>query len=203
MKRSIKNVFTIFPPETERPLSAEDLADVQINLHAFVINLYGVYDNLAWAFVLRHDLEVKTGGRKGIGLFNSSTHKHLPLALRQYLSSGERTQWHEKYVKNYRDALAHRIPLYIPPAEFTSDEGARYNELEAEKISCIKAMQWERLDEVYVEQATIGVPCFTFLHAFSEDTPPCPVLLHPQMLSDGRAVVECGNTFLKHWHEGA
>jgi hypothetical protein len=33
------------------------LADVQINLHAFVMNLYGIYDNWAWAYVLRHDLE--------------------------------------------------------------------------------------------------------------------------------------------------
>ena len=75
--------------------------------------------------------------------------------------------------------------------------------LEAEKVECIKSMKWQRLDEVWLEQAAIGTPCFTFLHAFSEDDPPRPLLLHPQVLSDSRGVVEFGLMFLEHWHERA
>ena len=45
IRRAIENVFSLFPPETKRPLQSDALADVQINLHAFVMNLYGIYDN--------------------------------------------------------------------------------------------------------------------------------------------------------------
>ncbi|MEO6308856.1 MAG: hypothetical protein ABIO96_04325 [Nitrospiraceae bacterium] len=203
IRRAIENVFSLFPPETKRPLQSDALADVQINLHAFVMNLYGIYDNWAWAYVLRHDLESTIGDRRRIGLFHNATRDRLPSPLRTYLASPTTTEWHEKYAKSFRDALAHRIPPYLPPAQFTTDEGSRYNALENEKVECIKAMRWDRLDEVWREQADIGIPCFIFLHAYSEDTPPQPLILHPQMLSDANAVVEFGNLFLQHWHEDA
>lgn len=203
IRRSIQNIYALFPPETERPLSSDALADVQINLHAFVMNLYGLYDNWAWAYVLRHDLEAVIGDRRRIGLFIEATRSKLPKELRAYLSSPATTDWHEKYAKSFRDALAHRIPPYLPPAQFTTEEGQVYNALENEKVECIKAMRWERLEEIWREQAALGVPCLTFLHAYTEDTPPQPLILHPQVLSDGKAVVEFGRLFLEHWHKNA
>ena len=131
-----------------------------------------MFDNWAWAFVLRHSLEVEIGGRRRIGLFSNATRQYLPQNLETYLSSRATTEWYENCRKSDRDALAHRVPLYIPPAVFTTEEAERYNKLEAEKVECIKSMKWQRLDEVWLEQAAIGTPCFTFLHAFSEDDPP-------------------------------
>lgn len=203
IKRSIENVFALFPPRTTCPLSRDTLADVQINLHAFVMNLYGIYDNWAWAYVLHHNLEAVIGDRRRVGLFIDATRNRLPVALKSYLTSTTTTEWHEKYAKSYRDALAHRIPPYIPPAELTPEEGRRYNELESEKVECIWNRRWERLDQVWAEQAVLGRPCFTFLHAYTEDDPPRPIILHPQMLSDGKAVAEFGHLFLKHWQESA
>ena len=203
IRRSIQNIYSLFPPETERPLNSDALADVQINLHAFVMNLYGLYDNWAWAYVLRHNLESVIADKRRVGLFNEATRSKLPPELRAYLSSPVTTDWHEKYAKSFRDALAHRIPPYLPPAQFTPEEGARYNELENEKIECIKAMRWPRLDEIWREQSALGLPCLTFLHAYTEDTPPQPLILHPQVLSDAKAVVEFGKLFLEHWHKDA
>jgi hypothetical protein len=56
--RCVRNVFHLFPPSRTIPLASDDLDEVQISLHAFVMNLYGLFENLAWAFVLRHDLAV-------------------------------------------------------------------------------------------------------------------------------------------------
>jgi hypothetical protein len=167
------------------------------------MNLYGVFDNWAWAFVLRHQLEGETGGKRGIGLFNKKTTKHLPSPLRDYLSSATITNWHDNYLKSFRDALAHRIPLYIPPAEYTTEEGERCSSLEREKAELINSMQLDRLDELYAEQEKIGSPSFVFLHAYAEDDPPKPILIHPQLLSDAGSIVEFGTLFLKHWHERA
>lgn len=132
--RTINNIFNRFPPDTARPLSKDALSDVQINLHALVINLYGVFDNWAWAFVYRHGL-VDDISPLDVGLFRKKTKHHLPTALRDYVSSQHITQWHEEYLKSFRDALVHRIPLYVPPAEVTPADGERYNELEKKKYS--------------------------------------------------------------------
>src|ERR1700730_8183559 len=51
LRRSLQKVFELFPPSSIRPIDTDDLDDAQISLHAFVINLYGLFDNLAWAFV--------------------------------------------------------------------------------------------------------------------------------------------------------
>jgi hypothetical protein len=201
IRRSIENVFSLFPPNTTRPLGRDALADVQINLHAFVMNLYGLYDNWAWAYVLRHNLELVIGDRRRVGLFLDATRSHLPAQLRTYLDSPMTTEWHESYAKSCRDALAHRIPPYIPPAEFTPEEGRRFNELETQKLECISNENWERLEQVSAEQSELGRPSFTFLHAFTEDTPPRPLILHPQLLTDGMAIAEFGHLFLQHWHE--
>lgn len=203
IRKTIANIYSLFPTESDRPLDPETIDDIQINLHAFVMNLYGVFDNWAWAFVLHHNLEVTIIDRRRIGLFNSATQCHLPAPLRSYLASPTMTKWHEQYAKSFRDALAHRIPPYLPPAQFTDEEGVRYSELENEKVECIKRRQWNRLDEIYDEQAGIGTPCFMFMHAFSEDTPPIRTLLHPQLLSDGNTVIEFGELFLAHWHQTA
>lgn len=203
VRRAIQNIYALFPPETQRPLSSDAIADVQINLHAFVMNLYGLYDNWAWAYVLRHNLLAAIGDKRRVGLFHEATRCRLPSPLREYLSSPTTTEWHENYAKSFRDALAHRIPPYIPPAQFTTEDGQRYNALEDEKVECIKKRQWERLDVIWKEQAELGTPCLTFLHAYTEDTPPQPLILHPQILSDGKAVVEFGKIFLEHWHKDA
>lgn len=202
LKRCLENIFSEFPLTATKPLPRDVIYDVQINLHAYVMNLYGIFDNWAWSFVYRHDLLGEVGGKHGVGLFRESTTKHLPKPLRDYLASETITDWHEKYLKSYRDALAHRIPLYIPPAEFTNEEGERYDDLESRKMELIKAMEWENLNELYEEQENIGRPSFVFLHSF-EGEPSKPVFFHPQVLCDGLAIVEFGSLYMRHWNEHA
>lgn len=202
LKRCLENIFNEFPLAAKKPLRRDVVYDVQINLHAYVMNLYGIFDNWAWSFVYRHDLLGDVGGKHGVGLFRESLTKHLPEPLRDFLASDKITDWHEKYLKSFRDALAHRIPLYIPPAEFTKEEGERYNEIENKKMELIKAMEWKKFDELYEEQENIGRPSFVFLHSF-EGEPSKPVLFHPQLLCDGLAIVEFGSLYMKHWKEFA
>jgi hypothetical protein len=200
LKRCLENIFNVFPLTACKPLQKNMVYDVEINLHAYVMSLSGIFDNWAWTFVYRHDLLAEVGGKHGVGLFREDTSKYLPKPLLEYLASKKVTDWHEKYLKSYRDALAHRIPLYIPPTEFTNEEGKRYNDLESKKVELIKAMEWEKLDALYEEQEKIGRPSFMFLHSFKGE-PSKPVLLHPQLLCDGLAVVEFGALYMKNWNE--
>ena len=200
IRRSLDNVFRLYPPSLEVPLDSGDLEDVQINLHAFVINIYGLFENLAWSFVLRHGLEREIGKRTNIGLFIARTQRHLPSEIKDYITSSTITAWHTTYLKNYRDSLAHRIPLYVPPATFTPDEGEQYRSLEIEKISSIRDRNWGRIDNIYEEQAALGKPCPVFLHLLTEtEEYESPVYLHPQMFCDVKTIIEFLPIFLSNW----
>jgi hypothetical protein len=203
LRRSIEEIFALFPPWREHPLARETLADVQIYLHAFVINLYGIFDNWAWAFVLRHDLLTQIGYRTDVGLFKQKTQQFLPNALREYLVQNRIADWHEKYLKEFRDALVHRIPLYVPPATWSTEDRQLYEKLEDDKVACIRTQQWDRLDKVCLEQDRIGKACPVFMHEFSGELSARPLYLHPQLLCDGKAVVEFGKLYLATWHERA
>ena len=201
LRRAMSRIFEEFPPRIERPLPLPVIHDVQIYLQAYVMNLFGLFDNWAWAFILFHDLEADVGGKFGVGFQRRETQRFLPDALREYVTNEQHQQWSENYLKSYRDALAHRIPLYIPPAQFSPEEGARYNELENEKIRCIREHAFERLAQVEVEQRSLGKPMPAFLHSFEDNGTRGPVLLHPQLLSDALAVTEFGELFFENWQQ--
>jgi hypothetical protein len=54
--KCIHNFFRIYPIEKTDKLLREDLTDLDINLHAFFVNISGILDNLAWVFVYENDL---------------------------------------------------------------------------------------------------------------------------------------------------
>jgi hypothetical protein len=200
IRRCIAKIFALYPPSRGQPLPRDTIEDIQIYLQSFVINLYGIFDNWAWAFVYRHDLLTQIGGRMKVSLFKDSTQQFLPPALKSYLTGDVISAWHDDYLKGYRDALAHRIPLYLPPAAWNSADKEKYIELEHEKVACIQARQWERLEEVWDEQDVIGKACPIFMHEYSDEVSARPVFLHPQIVNDSAAVIEFGKLFLANWH---
>jgi len=201
IKKTIENVFHLFPPELERPLARESIYDVQINIHAHVINVSGIFDNWAWAFVLRHGLLEEVGGKHGVGMFKQNTKQALPPVLTEYIDN-KLERWHEEYLKSYRDALAHRIPLYIPPANYTELESERHNELDDEIFKSITDHDFETTKKLENEQDGLGSPSFVFLHSFNEN-PIKPILFHRQLLADANTVVKYGALLMDSWHERA
>ena len=199
--RSLTRIFEIFPIRLERPLPFREITDVQIYLQASVMNLSGLFDNLAWAFVSFHELERQVGGKFGVGFHREETQKFLPQELKDYVLNEQHQTWHRDYLKNYRDALAHRIPLYVPPAQFTHEENARYSELEIDKLTCLRERNFDRLAQLEEEQRMLGKAMPAFLHSLGEGRALTPILLHPQLLSDAAGVIEFGDTFFTHWKE--
>ena len=122
---ALGTIYELFPPSRRKPLAKATLSEVQVYLHAFVINLSGIFDCWAWALVLRHGLLARIGGPKHVGMFLSRTQSFLPLALQRYVTTEPIKSWHGEYLKSYRDALAHRIPLYIPPSAFSEQDAKR------------------------------------------------------------------------------
>ncbi len=202
LRRGINNVFRLFPPSAVEPIETDYLDDALISLHAFVINLYGLLDNLAWAFVWRHGLE-KVVPRRQVGMFAEQTQRHLPDPLRTYFGSPKMTRWHNEYLKGYRDALAHRIPLYIPPANYSPNDAKRHEAIERERLDAIRAREWQKVEALREEQDRLGTPSAIFVHSFIGDDRSQPLHLHPQMISDAVTVIEACEVFFRHWNSSS
>jgi hypothetical protein len=205
--RCVENIFGIFPIGQTAQLTREELADVVINLHAFFVNLSGLFDNLGWVFVFENELlgEPTEGklGRNEVGLFNRKTQSRLPDALRTYLQSERLQNWYSVYSKNYRDALAHRIPLYVPPFVLSGADQEKYLELEAQLQALDRTVHdnFAIYDDILERQKQLGQASPFFVHSVGEEDH--PVFLHAQVIADYATIEEIVNNFGEHFETKA
>ena len=187
----IRNVFDIFPVSRENLLTDVEKRNLEINLHAFTINIYGLLDNVAWVFIFENSLEGKIrGGRRSIGLFSRHTMKYFPERTKQYLNSKRIKAWYRDYAKNYRDALAHRIPPYIPPYSVAPEDVQQYKYYETKISELLIAGDVDSIDKLRDDQASIRSICGAFLHSYYDFDASRPVMFHAQMLADSNTVIE-------------
>jgi hypothetical protein len=203
LTRCIENIFRIFPIGQTEQLTSNELTDLSINLHAFFVNVSGLFDNLAWVFAFEYDLtgEPKNGklGQFDIGLFNKKTQSHLSDRLRNYLKAQDLQNWHSEYSKNYRDALAHRIPLYVPPSVLNPAEQKKYFELETQ-IQTLDLTKYENLEiygAILEQQMILGQASPFFAQSGGEKSR--PVFLHTQVLADYATIEEVVTMFCEHF----
>lgn len=186
IERCIGNIFLIFPVERENLLSHDELIDVEINLHAFFVNVFGFLDNLAWVLIYEKRLAVTIDKRK-VGLFKKETKEIFPAKFCEYLDSGRMKTWYDQYLINYRDALSHRIPLYVPPQTLNPEQKKKFEQIENKIADCIRSRDFGSLDKLRNEQNTIGSVCPFFIHALSENK---YVALHAQLIADFNTIEE-------------
>ena len=188
LRRCIENVFRTVPAGTVKIPPRNKLLDVQINVQAFVANVYGAIDNLAWVWVYEQRLDVKME-RKQVGLRKGNRQLRASLGdrLREYLEGID--PWLE-YVVEYRDSFAHRIPLYIPPGGIPPKRLARYNELMIQinhSLSAFDAAEYSRLMEE-ADKLLVFQPLMT--HSFNEAT--AHYAFHVQMIADFLTIEQLG-----------
>jgi hypothetical protein len=130
--RCIANTFRAIPPELDGVPTSDATLDAAIQVQTFIINVFGCLDNLAWVWVSERNITKANGAPlppEWIGLRtpNMLVRTSLGEELHRYLESI--TEWFE-YLEDYRHALAHRIPLYIPPYAIAPNNEGRYRDLE-------------------------------------------------------------------------
>lgn len=202
LARCIKNIFTTFPAGRTEHLLREELTDININLHAFFINISGVFDNLGWVFVYENNLLGKADEgkipRNGVGLFCENTQNHLSQELKDYLNTEVIKTWYTDYSKNYRDSLAHRIPLYVPPSLLDESEAKEFQDIEEQlqELDISKECDRDKYDELHDAQQDLGVASHFFSHSLSEGCR--PAYFHAQVLADFATVEEAIEKFINH-----
>lgn len=203
--KSAQNIFRLYPPGTCELLKRDDCEDIAIQLHAFAINVYAIFDNIAWVCML------EAGGTLSpmkVGLFKAECEQFLPAELKEYVGHETAKTWFKDYGKAYRDSTAHRIPPYLPSRAYTPEESRRFLDLhnQAQQI-LIEASQAMANDRVRgrelldthetLVQGKEQIGSNSLLVAISlngDDTSP-PIYLHPQLLCDWGLANEVVRTF--------
>lgn len=190
--RCMERVYNLVPLDAVNP-PRPDIDEAAIFLQAFIINAYGAVDNLARIWVLETDLTKPNGGALpqkwiGLGAGCKLVRESLSQPFQEYLAAVD--PWFE-YLENYRHALAHRVPLYIPPKRFDEAAADRYHELENEQKVALRAHNFGKFGELQAEQMALGVFEPWMMHSYGPaDDDGRPVRFHPQMICDLGTVVE-------------
>lgn len=97
------------------------------------------------------------------------------------------------HLKDFRDALAHRIPLYIPPFAVDPAVADRYQDLEVRAQAALAA--GDLVTHEQLSRASRALARFSpvMVHALGE-TP--PVVFHYQLLADASTIIEIGENVL-------
>jgi hypothetical protein len=190
LARCIENVFKMIPPDAREIPSKAILYDAQINTQSAIGNTYGCVDNLAWVWVHERGIAVE---RKEVGLraHHRKVRNSFSAEFRSYLESLDK--WFA-YLVEYRDAFAHRIPLYIPPGGVLKKDRDAAQELENRKAAALNAFDPHEYERLNTEQMKLFVFQPLICHSYSEMVAPCA--FHPLLIVDFLTVEELGEKML-------
>jgi hypothetical protein len=190
MARCINNVFEAIPPERTELPSRDELSDATINIQSFIFNVFGAIDNLAWIWMAENGQKRRDGtpirdGHVGLGPDNTAVRGTLSQELQDYLKTLD--AWF-RHLAGLRHALAHRIPLYIPPYVIEAKDEAAYRDFETKMADAGKRGDFKEYDRLSAEQLRLGRFRPWIQHSFEENAK--PVVFHAQMLADFNTVDE-------------
>ncbi len=195
--RCIDNTFEILPPDRVDLPTSEELSDANINLQAFVFNVFGSVDNLARIWVCEKTLTKDNGSPipnewVGLGKKNKLVRDSFSPEFLEYLNGLD--EWFD-HLENFRHAVAHRIPLYVPPYVITEDKEAAYRDFEDRKTDALNRGALEDYDRLSAGQDALGVFTPVMTHSFEEDAK--SVVFHRQILADFNTIEELGRKMLE------
>ena len=196
MTRCIVKVFKVLPPDSSVVPDSDVLHDVTVQLQAFAFNTFGCLDNLAHAWVLENDVRKENGEPLpsqwiGFGSGNTAIRESLPDRFVEYLLSIQ--DWYQN-LENFRHALAHRIPLYIPPGYLSDNQAVEYRDIQARINEAMQRKDYMAIDRLEDEQAALLSFHPIATHSFGENAK--IVYFHAQMLSDIGTVQEIASRLL-------
>ena len=190
LARCIEKTFELLPPDLaeipERPVTL----DAAINIQAFVMSAFGCCENIAWIWVHERDVRLPSGqplpaARVGLGASYPLVRAALTPQFRDYLDS--RADWFAQ-LKDFRDALAHRIPLYIPPYTVDPADAGQYQALEGAANRALRAQDFPGYERLEAEKMALAR--FQPIMAHSLIGGAGVVVFHYQLLADFGTIEE-------------
>ena len=196
MIRCMDQVFALLPPDLDAIPDRDVTVDATVNIQAFVMNAFGCCENLAWIWVHENDVRKPDGGLLpagwvGLGNKYETVRDSLSDGLRQCLA--DRADWFAN-LKNFRDALAHRIPLYIPPFTLDPADGDKLQALDQEAAQALRSHNFEGYERLMAEKMALAR--FQPIMAHSLTAGGYIIRFHPQLIADIRTIFEMAELML-------
>ena len=192
LERCIQNVFSLIPPDNTDPPSKNVRHDAEINIQTFVLSVFGCLDNLAWIWVIEKNVTERNGSLLratwvGLRKENTIVRSAFPAEFQDYLQGLD--MW-LGYLEEFRHALAHRIPLYIPPYVVFTKDLHIYNQLEKDRSAALARLDHNEYDRLTVAQDDLKNFRPWMQHSFVEESK--PMVFHAQLLADFNTINELG-----------
>lgn len=188
----VDRVFEAIPPDLKEIPSEEARHDVEAFIQSFLVNVYGAIDNMARIWCAERELKNERGNDIpeswiGLGPDNAFVRRSLPDEFQSYLK--ECDAWFG-YLKNYRHAVAHRIPIYVPPTTLGDDDREAAEELQRQQMEAQASGDSQRVFELIHRLSALGKFVPLMMHSYGESAK--PVFFHGQMICDIATVLEIG-----------
>jgi hypothetical protein len=190
--RCIENAFFAIPPEFDEVPTLDQTQDIMIQVQSFIFNLFGCLDNLAWTWVLERDVTKPDGqplprGWIGLRPDNEIVRQSLGQGLRKIL--GDLDNWFT-YLGDFRHALAHQIPLYVPPFSIAPENVEKYCNLERSILEAIVQRNEAKLQVQERERDRLRF--FRPWIVGSRDGQHKTIQFHTQLLTDFKTIEAIG-----------
>jgi len=185
----INRVSELLPPAQIDIPDSQQIADATVYIQAFVLNTFGCCENLAWMWVSERGVMNSNGQplpekRIGLGPGYRQLRASFPLGFRTYLETFD--GWFA-HLKDFRDALAHRIPLYIPPYCIDTERGAEFQTLEAQASAALMQGDLDAYQRICAERDSLRHFKPIMVHSLAD---PRPVIFHYQLQADFNTIVD-------------
>jgi hypothetical protein len=194
LQRCITNVFNLLPPEVDAAPDDNTRHDAELQIQAFVLHVFGAADNLAWIWVSEKGIAKEDGAPLADGSIGIRKRQVLNSFTKEFRDHLKTLDAWFGCLEDFRHALAHRIPLYIPPYVVTRANEAAYRELEAKIAEAGRRMDFERRARHMTEQRLLTAFQPLMQHSYIEEAR--PLVFHPQMLADFNTIDELGRLML-------
>jgi hypothetical protein len=172
----------------------EEVLKATVAIQAFVLNVIGCLDNLAWIWVYERGITANGAelDPKSVGLWKRHVQQSMSKEFRAYLDS--RRPWFDA-INELRDALVHRVPLYIPPYVVDKSKINELNRLEQEATAALARGDHAAYDRIRADQEKLGESRPWVTHSFYEQSD--PTYFHFQLLCDWLTIEELGLKLLE------
>jgi len=125
--RGYQEIMRIAYNKRSEPLSHDEQSALSQEINIIYMNLRGILDNFAWCLLYERQPELADKiDRNDVGLFSKRFRKHFDAYSEIDDEIKVHSVWHHD-VKERCDPVAHRIPLYVPPALITQEEAKTYS----------------------------------------------------------------------------
>jgi hypothetical protein len=192
IERAVLNIYQTYPPDRSSFLSKDECTDIAIQLHAFAINVYALFDNIVWVCILEEGQQLPP---IKIGPFKLESQQFIPKLLKEYLEQPSVQTWYQDYGKLYRDSTAHRIAPYLPSRAFLPEDGRRWQDLHEKSMQVLfgwkptepehkLSERLNRHEQLENEKELLGSNSLLVGLSLSGEDASSLVYLHPQLLCD-------------------